>query len=334
MYRSLILTLALAGPAVAQRGNEFPAMTPPLLTRQPVLTQPRVNSLTTEPRTFGARVDTGLITPRAPDESEIDMEAVLRAYLPDEETLRRDEARLQPTIQRMQGLWRVEKMTLDGEVIPPAVFSGMKYLVQGRVLAQSETSEAWDRPWPTPPVRVQPPTVELPPGEPGARPKIIVPPPADVYPLGPAGISRPAGAERREDPRQEEAIRMNMVYRGEGRARVFWWNRYGETADPHLSRDRPSLRVALPVRGNIEVGTNTMTVEVRGFGLRTLLPSKFHKPFNPLATPGRETETQLEPDRQVSLLLVRDEILLEPAPRETRENIIPTMRRVNLEPKP
>src|SRR5947199_7075211 len=109
MYRSLILCLALAGPALAQRGDEWPAMTPPLAAR-PAVPPTRVESLATEIRTFGPRVDVGLVVPRPPDESQIDMEAVLRQYLPDEETLRRDERRLEPTIRRMQGLWRVQKM--------------------------------------------------------------------------------------------------------------------------------------------------------------------------------------------------------------------------------
>ena len=60
-------------------------------------------------------------------------------------------------------------MTLDGVEVPPAAFAGTKYLVQGRVLAQSETSESWERVWPTPPVRVQPaaPPADLP-REPGS----------------------------------------------------------------------------------------------------------------------------------------------------------------------
>ena len=137
---------------------------------------------------------------------------------------------------------------------------------------------------------------------------------------------------------------MHLVHQGPGRARVFWWNRYGETADPHLSRNRPSLRVALPVRGNVVVGENTMTLEVRGFGLRSVLPSKFQLPLNPLAPAGREEWTNLERDRRVSLTLVRDEIVEEPTRaetptraasiRETRPNIIPTMQRVELQRTP
>jgi hypothetical protein len=336
MYRTLILSLALAAPALAQRAGEEPLPDPPRLAlRQPVLPAARVTSLATEPRYLSPRVDAGIVYPRPPEEAMIDMEAVLRSYLPDEESLQRNEERLQPTLQRMQGLWRVEKMTLDGVEIPPAAFAGTKYLVQGRVLAQSETSESWERVWPTPPVRVQPPTPPAgPPVEPGSAPKIVNGPgPVDVMPLGPAAVTRPAGTTPRLDPRQEEEIRMNMVYQGEGRARVFWWNRYGESADPHLSRDRPSLRVALPVRGNLQVADTTMTLEVRGFGLRTLLPSKFHTPFNPLGPDGREELTTLEPDRRVSLVLVRDETVAEPL-RETRPNIIPSGRRVRYEWEP
>jgi len=143
MYRTLILSLALAAPALAQRAGEEPLPDPTRLAlRQPVLPAPRVTSLTTEPRYFGTRVDAGIVYPRPPDEASIDMEAALRAYLPDEESLQRNEERLQPTLQRMQGIWRVEKMTLDGVEVSPAAFAGTKYLVQGRVLAQSETSES------------------------------------------------------------------------------------------------------------------------------------------------------------------------------------------------
>jgi hypothetical protein len=220
-------------------------------------------------------------------------------------------------------------MTLDGIEVRPADFAGLKYLVQGRVLSQSETSETWDRIWPVPPVLVEPsaPTPDV--GEPGLRPRVVSVP-TMVMPLGPAAVSRPAGTDRREDLRQEEAIRMNLLYQGDGSARVFWWNRYGESADPHMSRDRPSLRVALPVRGTLQAGDMTLTLDVRGFGLRTLLPSKFHLPFNALAPAGREEETILEPDRRVTLVLVRDVVESEPL-RETRQNIIPTLRRVPLE---
>lgn len=337
MYRSMILCLAVAAPAAAQRGDESPpqpAQQPPVITRQPVLPLPRAYSLSTDPRAFGNRVDTGLVTRRAPDESEIDMEAVLRAYLPDEETLRRDEVKLRPTIARMQGIWRVQKMVLDGAEIPPSEFVGTKYLIQDRVIFQSETSETWTRVWPVPPERIAVVPPAEGPLEPGLRPRQAVPPPpVDVMPLGPAGVSRPAGTERREDPRQEEGVRMNMLYQGEGRARVFWWNRYGETADPHLSRNRPSLRVSLPTRGNIQVGDNELSLEVRGFGLRSVLPSKYHLPFNLLAPVGREGETPLEPDRKVTLVLVRDEAQAPPV-KETRENIIRTLQRVPLEREP
>ena len=332
MFRTWILVLVLAAPALAQRGEEYPPDLPPVSTREPVLPLPRITSLASEPRFLVPRVDTGLINPRPPEEADLDMEAVLRAFLPDEETLQRSEDQLRPTIQRMQGIWRVEKMSLDGVEVPPAAFAGTKYLIQGRTIAQSETSEAWTRPWPATPVRVQPPAVRLRDPEWGFG-RDYLPPPIDIWPLGPAGVSRPTGTRERNDPRQEEGIRMNMVYQGEGRARVFWWNRYGESADPHLSRDRPSLRVALPVRGTLQVADNLVTLDVRGFGLRTLLPSKFHLPYNSLAPTGREAETPLEPDRRVSLVLVRDEAIAEPI-RETRPNIIPQMRRVRFEWQP
>jgi hypothetical protein len=333
MFRTLMFTLAVAAPALAQRGEEYPADLPPLTTRQPTLVQPRPYSLATEPKYLSPRVDTGLVFPRPPLESDIDMEAVLREFLPSEETLQRDEDRLWPTVQRMQGIWRVEKMMVDGIEILPADFAGTKYLVQGRVIFQSETSEAWDRAtWPAPPVVVQGPTVAVKEeyAEPGLQIKRGRPTSTVVMPLGPAAVSRPAGEIRREDPRQEEGVRMNMLYLGDGVARVFWWNRYGESADPHMSRDRPSLRVALPIRGNLVVGNTTMALDVRGVGLRGLLPTKFRRPYNFLAPAGREEETPLEPDRKLSLVLVRDEVVAEPL-RETRQNIIPTLRRVPIE---
>jgi hypothetical protein len=330
MIRTLVLSLALAAPALAQYGEEYPPDLPPLTTREPVLPLPRITSLMAEPRYFGPRVDTGLIYPRPPDESEIDMEAVLRAYLPDEVTLERDRERLLPMVSRMQGIWRVERMAVDGVDLAPSEFFGSKYLIQGLVIAQSETSETWQRVWPTPPVRVQ--SVSLPEeyGVPDARTRVVVSPPVDVVRLGPAGFSRPAGAVDRYDPRQEEEVRMNLVYQGPDRARVFWWNRYGDSADPHLSRDRPSLRVALPIRGNLRVGYGAVALDVRGYGLRSLLPSRFQQGYYPLAPAGREADTLLEPERRLSLVLVRDEAIVDPV-RQTRANIIPTMRPVRLE---
>lgn len=333
MYRTVIVSLALAAPALAQRGEEYPPELQPVATRQPVLPLPRDTSLLTEPRRFGPRVDTGLINPRPPEESELDMEAVLRAYLPDEVTLERTRDRLEPLVARMQGIWRVERMAVDGVDLAPAEFAGTKYLIQGTTISQSERSEVWQRVWPAPPVRVQPPPAPLEFGEPGNRARVVVPPPVDVVRLGPAGVSRPAGAVERNDPRQEEDVRMNLVYQTPDRARVYWWNRYGESADPHLSRDRPSLRVALPVRGNLAVGDGLVTLDVRGLGLRSLLPSRFHQGFNPLAPAGREADTPLEPDRRLSLVLVRDEAVIDPI-RQTRQNIIPTLRPVKLEWEP
>ena len=345
MYRCFILCLGVAAPVLAQQSEDkFATVQPPVATRQPVLPQPRVDSLSTDPRPLSARAVSPPDVRPAPDESEVDLEAVLRTYLPDEITQERELARTQGTVRQMQGIWRVEKMTLDGVEVHPSQFMGTKYMVQGRVLFQSEDAETWTRVWPVP--AIIPGTTgprapeEFAPLEPGIRRPVVAPPTPDVVPLGPAGESRPAGSERREDPRQEEGVRMHLIHQGPGQARVFWWNRYGETADPHLSRNRPSLRVALPVRGNVAVGENTMTLDVRGLGLRSVLPSKFHLPLNPLAPAGREDQTVLERDRRLSLVLVRDEVLEESNPdkanpaagsiRETRQNIITTMRKVDL----
>ena len=122
----------------------------------------------TRPRYFDRPVDTGLVRPEAPDEALIDVEAWLREpipeeelirlraglkrpargtvlrepiTLPDEELLRRHEELLRPTIDGMQGRWRVERMYLDGAELRLDQFAGVKYLVQNRVIFQSEMSE-------------------------------------------------------------------------------------------------------------------------------------------------------------------------------------------------
>ena len=41
MYRTIIVSLALAAPALAQRGEEYPPELQPVATRQPVLPLPR-----------------------------------------------------------------------------------------------------------------------------------------------------------------------------------------------------------------------------------------------------------------------------------------------------
>src|SRR5687767_15133966 len=141
MYRCLLLTLAVAGPALAQRPDQqaqaaqrpdqqgedrFATVQPPVTTRQPVLPQPRFDSLQTEPRVLTTRALNPLSGRPVPDESEIDMEAVLRQYLPDELTLERELARTQMTVRAMQGRWRLEKMTLDGVEVHPSLFAGSK----------------------------------------------------------------------------------------------------------------------------------------------------------------------------------------------------------------
>jgi hypothetical protein len=84
------------------------------------------------------------------------------------------------------------------------------------------------------------------------------------------------------------------------------------------------------VRGTIRVADRAVALDVRGVGLRSILPSRFQISINPLAPAGRETDTALEPDRRLSLVLVRDEAFIDPI-RQTRANIIPTMRPVRME---
>lgn len=330
MYRSTLLLLGVVSPVFAQLRVDDPPVRPQqFASGLPSLTQPREDSLRNRVRELNQPISVGLIMPRPPEEATVDMEAVLRELLPDEERLERDEVRLRSTIRKMQGIWRVERMTLDGVELDPERFAGLKYFFQDRFMALSETSEAWARPAPI--TEVRPVVVERPDYATGDDRRKPIARPAPVVRLGPAAIRRPVPAEIRLDPRQEESVLLHMLYEGEGRVRAFWWDRDGESIDPHLSRNAPSLRVSWPVRANMVINDRVMTVAVRGVGLWSVLPSKFHKTFNDAAKDLDRTE--LEPERRVSLVLVRDEIEQVPpvpTPPPTRRNIIPELRRVNL----
>ena len=201
-------------------------------------------------------------------------------------------------------------MELDGITLEPEQFAGLKYLVQDTFLFQSETSERWQRPAPAAAIASRVATAtKLAGKEPGVLGAFIEEPAEEVDRLGPAGTSKPAAAQRREDPRQEEGVHLHMRYRGDGLAAVYWWDRDADVVDPHESRNRPSLRVSWPVRGGISLGEGTMVLGARGVGLRALLPSKFHYRFNRLVTPPNEDRTLLEGERTVLLVMVRDEAL-------------------------
>lgn len=368
------------GPARGAQGRddqyypERPRQFGSLTTYGPVLGRIADNSIRTREFQLDKPVSTGLVLPELADEALIDVEAWLREpipaeelalrrigfrrpargtvwredfQLPDEEVLRQDLIRLRNTIANMQGIWRVHKFVLDNRVLEPEEFAGLKYLVQDTVLFQSETSEQWLRAGPaSASVKKAPTAVKLPGREPGELGTIQQPPADDVDRLGPAGTSKPPAAERREDPRQEEGVRMNMLYRGEGLAAIYWWDRDANVVDPHMSRNRPSLRVSFPVRGGIELGDGMLVLAVRGVGLRALLPSKFHYRFNRLKTAPEEERTLIEGERTVFMIMVRDEQLDnrtsdvqtgqaeglgagEPGSR-VRRNIIPQMHRVPL----
>lgn len=343
----------------------------------PILGRISDNSLRSRDRQLDKPISTGLVLPELPDEALIDLEAWLREptpaeelslrrvgfrrpargtvwredfTLPDEELLRQDLIRLRNTIQEMQGVWRVHTLIIDNRPLLPEEFAGLKYFVQDTVLFQSETSESWQRSAPAVAQRkAAESATKLPGREPGERNVIQVPPPDETERLGPAGTSKPAPAERREDPRQEEGVRMNMLYRGEGRAAIYWWDRDADVVDPHESRNRPSLRVAFPVRGGIEVNDGMFILAARGVGLRALLPSKLHYRFNRLKVWPEEGRTPIEGERTVLMVMVRDEGLNnrtsdtksgaeaerlsagEPGSRGKRIEV-PQMRRVPLNP--
>ena len=275
MYRSIFLLLAAAGPLLAQSRVDDPPVRPNQFSGSgPTLNQPREESLRNRVREFNQPVSVGLVVPRPPEEANVDMEAVLRQFYTDEERLARDEVRLRGTIRKMQGIWRVERMTLDGTELQPEQFAGLKYMFQDTFMALSETSEAWTRPAPL--TEVRPVVVERPDNVTGDDRRKPIVRPAPVVRLGPAAERRPVPAEIRLDPRQEESVQLHMLYEGEGRVRAFWWDRDGESIDPHLSRNAPSLRVSWPIRANMVVNDRVMTVAVRGVGLWSVLPSKFH----------------------------------------------------------
>lgn len=309
MLRSLIVVLGCTAPVLAQYRDEAQRMRPPQfgganLSGTPYL-QPRFGSLFERLRQLDRPISTGLVYSDRVDEAMVDVEAWLRdpipsdevalrrigfrrppegstwrtpITLPDEDTIRRDEYRLRNTITAMQGFWRVEVFILDGVGIEPENFAGLKYLVHGTVLFQSETSEQWERGGPIPPrQRKLQPVIDKPRREPGELNEAIreaSDPPVEV---GPAGVSRPAGAVLREDPRQEEGTRLLMLFRNEGQSIVYGWDRYGSSTDPYNELNRPSARVVLPAIGALEVGQEHMILGIRGTDMWGLLPTRFHK---------------------------------------------------------
>ena len=382
MLRSVWIVLAASATVLAQgRDDQTPNERPRQFGDQryygPILGQIQDNSLLTRLRQLDRPLSTGLVRSELPDEALIDLEAWLREpippeelalrrigfrrpargtiwredfQLPDEETLRQNEALLRGTIRNMQGIWRVQKMIVDGRALLPEEYAGLKYLFQDTVLFQSETSENWSRSAPASATATKvTPAVRKEGKEPGEKDAMT---PATEEPadrLGPAGTSKPAGGGTRYDPRQEEGVRLQMLYRGEGAATVYWWDRDGEVVDPHESRNRQSLRVSFPARGGVELADGVLTIGARGVGLRALLPTKFHYRFNRLRLPPEEERTPLEPERTVLLVMVRDEDIKNPMVESrasgesedlgagepgsrTRRNIIPQMRRVPLTP--
>ena len=294
MVRTLGLALITAGPLFAQYGEGS------LLNRQ---------------RQFDKPVSTGLVRPELPDEALIDREAWLREpipaeqvarlrvgllrpdrgtvwrepiTLPSEEAQRQQEFAFRNSIQRMQGLWRVQSMMVDGQVHHMTAFSTANYIVSDTVIEQSQTPDSMARtPGPGGVSRLQ---LAVDTAQVGG-----VPPQGFDHRLrstreyqeawaGQTARMRQAGTVLRNDPQELEALRIGMVYRGRGQAVTFSWDRYGESADPHNALNRPSERVVLPNLGGIEAGENRVVMAIRGIGVRGMLPENLHGPLGSVRT--------------------------------------------------
>ncbi len=159
----------------------------------------------------------------------------VRTNWPDEERAALGDPRLRATVNQMQGEWTVTRLTLDRRDVRISDLAGLRYIVDGQVIKQSELAD-----------RV-------------------------VKPLAPVSW--------RNETADEDATRMIMSYVSEGRVRIGWWDRFGETRDPYNLRNDPAWREADPALGTIDLVGETMTINVRGVGLRGLLPDRFLAPI-------------------------------------------------------
>lgn len=294
MFRTFSLALVATAPVFAQYGE---------------------GSLHDRARLLDKPVSTGLVRPVAPDEALIDREAWLREpipqeqvsrlragllrpdrdtvwreniTLPSEESQRQQEIAFRNSIQRMQGLWRVQSFMVDGHVHNMNAFSTVDYKVTDTVIEQSELPDPMTRtPGPGGLSRLQLAVdsaqmrgVNLQ----GFDSRLRSTREYQELWAGPTANMRQAGTVLRNDPQELEALRFGVVYRGRGQAVTFSWDRYGESADPHNALNRPSERVVLPNLGGIEAGENRTVIAIRGIGVRGMLPSNLQGPLGSMRT--------------------------------------------------
>ncbi|HVK09942.1 MAG TPA: hypothetical protein VM597_14325 [Gemmataceae bacterium] len=204
----------------------------------------------------------GIVLTRAEQGALLDR--VVDAYrnLPDDLTFVNDEPRLEPMVRAMNGLWYVVEMTVDGQPLPARRFDGLTYEFDYGAFRFIDS-----------PVRRPLP--------PSAIVEFRTPEVESVY----TNVRELAAQESRGQLRDFEAIRPRMLYVGEGRARIWWWDRFGESLDPvNLYRDPGSLtsipdHQAIPTEGSLVLTATQLRLDVRGVGLRSLLPPKFQGPL-------------------------------------------------------
>jgi len=276
----------------------------------PVLAQYYDGPLAGRPRTLDRPLATGLVTIELPDEALIDREAWLREPIPAEElsllragfrrpargtvwrdpiTLPNEEPRydselaVRNTILRMQGLWRVQTMMVDGQVIAAGPFTGLNYKVTDTVVDQSATFEPMARGYgPVGPSRLQMALDIARDAQASSRQLDGTLRYTREYRepwAGPTARDRQAGEVMDKDPMEIETARQNVVFRGPGQAIVYSWDRYGESRDPYNLLNRPSERVVLSSLGAIEVYEDRIMLAVRAVGARGFLPDHLRAPL-------------------------------------------------------
>lgn len=286
------------------------AIVPLLALTSPVLAQYFEGSLANRPRSLDRPISTGLVVPELPDEALIDREAWLREPIPEEELSRQragfrrpargtvwrepitlpseeplydNELAVRNTIQRMQGLWRVQTLLTDGDVFASPAFVGLNYKITDTLVEMSGTSESmWRTPGIFTPSRLQ---TAL---EAAAQKRFAqsqfdsvlrhTPEYRESW-AGTTARDRQAGDVMNKDPYELEALRLNLAFRGRGQAIAYSWDRYGESNDPHNLLNRPSERVVLSSLGALEVYEDRIMVAVRGIGIRGMLPDHLRLPL-------------------------------------------------------
>ncbi len=183
--------------------------------------------------------------------------------LPDDLTFVNDELRVLPTVRAANGLWVVVEMSLDGRRLPLREFDGLTYEFEGGAFRYVDS----------PARRPVPPIAAVDWRDPEAT---------SVY----TNLRESALQDFRGHLRDYEAIRPKLLHAGVGRARIWWWDRFGESLDPAaLYRDPdslvsiPELQRAIPAEGGLVVTATQLRLDVRGVGLRSLLPPRFQGPL-------------------------------------------------------